>query len=133
LVFIFGNRLFTTSSVSAEEWLLTSDDGTSYTLAPINEESCAEAPISDLIKGVWEFPASETVFLSFTCNGLVIISLDTEAFAQNYTVIDGTITIPLGPDTELILEEAVITDSLISATLDGSPIELNNSLAGGNP
>ncbi|MGJ3237512.1 MAG: hypothetical protein ACFE0Q_02285 [Anaerolineae bacterium] len=131
-VFVYQNRLFVTTALSDEEWVIENEqDGQVYTLQALNDVgACTTDDVQTLIRGSWrwELGAGQTVLFDFTCNGVVIIDNQQEdLFTAPYTLTDNEITIDLGIET-LTLSDITIAEAGIDMTLDGMAFTLENTL-----
>jgi hypothetical protein len=128
--FVYGNRLFSTVSFDATGWTIANSEGTEYSLVPVPDTNCADEATAALIGATWQYGSGEeAAYLSFTCNGIVVVNVQGQTGAQDYTFIDGTISINLGDDASIEFENVVIDGNDLNATLDGDEVSLSNVLA----
>ncbi|MGB7339505.1 MAG: hypothetical protein WBC91_11490 [Phototrophicaceae bacterium] len=129
--FIYQNRLYVTTSLSDEEWVIEREDGQSFTLRPLTDETtCSDEQLSALIAGswLWELDATQSIFFDFTCNGIVLIDdQQSEAFAADYSFADGIITILLG-DQPLVFENVTVADDAMNVLFNGIDFAMRNAL-----
>jgi hypothetical protein len=128
--FDYGDRLFTTVSLDATTWTVANMDGTEYTLVPVVDTACTDETLLALINGRWQSGRGDSAaFLSFTCNGIVIVNVQGQTIVQNYSFEDGTITIDLGDGAIIAFEDVVIEGDELNATVEGEEASLDNVLA----
>lgn len=119
-----SNVTFESGDVSEDEWIIEIGNGQELVLERIEIDDCDEEPLSDLIHGAWLI--EETV-IDFTCNGVVLMTLDDDTFVADYEINRGDIVITL-EDGELVLEDFEIDDNILTAEVDGDDVEFENLL-----
>ncbi len=129
--FVYQNRLYTTISLSEEEWIIQREDGVEFTLQTLSEpDACSDEALQLLIGGswLWSLDATQSIFFDFTCNGIVLIDDNQNPpIAGGYDYTGDSINITIG-DQLITFTSIVAAEELITADFNGIVVELQNIL-----
>lgn len=127
--FIYQNRLYVTTSLTDEEWIIEREDGQTFTLNPLTSDTdCSNDEALIFASWIWELDPTQRIFFDFTCNGIVLIDdQQSEAFTADYNFVDDTITILLG-EQPIIFENVVIDAGEMSVLFAGAEFVIRDAL-----
>lgn len=111
-VFVMGDKEFSTVSLDENNWVVQSsgDDEQELTLERITNESCGEAPLSELIRGAWIIEGESLFVVDFMCNGVAFVDNQGVTVAANYTLEDSVIEIIIPEANQLLFAGEIVVD-----------------------
>lgn len=129
--FFYQNRLYTTTSLSQDEWVIQGEDGQDFALQALSSpDTCSNEALQNLIRGswLWTRDANQFIFFDFTCNGIVLIDdQQNPSFTGDYDYSDNTINIVIG-DQVTIFSNIEVGEGIILADFNGGVIQLQDVL-----
>lgn len=96
--FKIGDTVYQTKSVDDKEWVIDTSEGDPLILERLADDGCDTGVLADLIRGAWHFADNETFYLDFSCNGLVLVTLDGETSAGHYEYRNGDIKVDVNDE-----------------------------------